>query len=790
MVDSQIMQSLLVGGDEDKEQEKFGPIIATPGGSGTTKKRESKPVTSAPEQEEKFGDIKAEPVKKYEFLDKPAATNVERWTKGIDFSRLTVEEIFNIAGLGDVSSKGAFNYSKSILTPILEELKAAVTESEDAVKQKRPLTEEKVEKLNTLIKKYVFGSLALGQSPQNINLLRADEKSKLSRVANEIKNRWKQISGTENLNRNIEAGKSTRYRDALAYFRIPVPTQEELDNNLGLKNTGTDPEAAADVKLNEALKRFGSKNTAESLKTGVGYVPETIFEGNRIHMSEFSSGSQPPTQVQIREVNVKSDAFRQVFTNLVQSKLTDTKARQEAERLFDQLIAPPTEDNPATPETRAQIKKDLFNLLPESDRANSSPDQYFAEFDKLLKETADGKQTMLKYVPALPAVITVDEGDSTVYGTAFQKRIISKHLKEVGFGDLSDKLAEELVNTEAIKDFRYRTGDFVYESLEEVDGIMNAPDGSQRFTVDDTSSLVYYLKRLKSIAPKATPQQLVSKLPSFIQSITFKDTVARRYNESLQEFIRKRLSGEGISWSDFWSYLWSSATTFVSSTGPEEEGKRLVEYLEKNKDLFPKGEGKGEDADNIILAIKAKLGLVSTEDDGTRVDGVFLFPSSREIAEQSLILVNNNKQVAESNLAGVASQTFYSAGFFSSGEGVIYDARGNKYIKEGDNWVQTEKGKLDSIPSILELADNQGPNAAFMASMWILDKATQMNVLVLNFATDATTATTYWQLLTEDEIQVLDGNYTMTEAEFNAWGVDNNVVNEYVANAIGVNIIK
>lgn len=65
-----------------------------------------------------------------------------------------------------------------------------------------------------------------------------------------------------------------------------------------------------------------------------------------------------------------------------------------------------------------------------------------------------------------------------------------------------------------------------------------------------------------------------------------------------------------------------------------------------------------------------------------------------------------------------------------------------------------------------------------------------MNVLVLNFATNATTATTYWQLFTEENTQVLDGNYTMTEDEFNSWGLDNNVVNEYVANAIGVTIIE
>lgn len=67
--------------------------------------------------------------------------------------------------------------------------------------------------------------------------------------------------------------------------------------------------------------------------------------------------------------------------------------------------------------------------------------------------------------------------------------------------------------------------------------------------------------------------------------------------------------------------------------------------------------------------------------------------------------------------------------------------------------------------------------------------ATQMSVLVLNFETNATTATTYWQLFTEDGIQVLDGNYTMTEEQFAEWGQDNNVVNEYVADAIGVTII-
>jgi hypothetical protein len=67
--------------------------------------------------------------------------------------------------------------------------------------------------------------------------------------------------------------------------------------------------------------------------------------------------------------------------------------------------------------------------------------------------------------------------------------------------------------------------------------------------------------------------------------------------------------------------------------------------------------------------------------------------------------------------------------------------------------------------------------------------ATRMTVLVLNFDTTATTCTTYWQLLTAEDQQLAQGNYTLTEQEFANWGTDNSVVNEYVANAIGVTIL-
>lgn len=68
--------------------------------------------------------------------------------------------------------------------------------------------------------------------------------------------------------------------------------------------------------------------------------------------------------------------------------------------------------------------------------------------------------------------------------------------------------------------------------------------------------------------------------------------------------------------------------------------------------------------------------------------------------------------------------------------------------------------------------------------------ATQMSVLVLNFPTDAITCTTYWQLLDAEGSQLSQGNYTLTEEQFAQWGQDNNVVNEYVADAIGVTIIS
>jgi len=68
--------------------------------------------------------------------------------------------------------------------------------------------------------------------------------------------------------------------------------------------------------------------------------------------------------------------------------------------------------------------------------------------------------------------------------------------------------------------------------------------------------------------------------------------------------------------------------------------------------------------------------------------------------------------------------------------------------------------------------------------------ATEMSVLILNFETSATTCTTYYELKTEEGTVLTNGNYTLTEEEFAAWGTDNSYVAECVANAIGVVILS
>jgi len=55
----------------------------------------------------------------------------------------------------------------------------------------------------------------------------------------------------------------------------------------------------------------------------------------------------------------------------------------------------------------------------------------------------------------------------------------------------------------------------------------------------------------------------------------------------------------------------------------------------------------------------------------------------------------------------------------------------------------------------------------------ILGIATKLDLIVLNFSMNATTADFYYCLYSADDSKIIDGNLSMTEQEFNQWGADN-----------------
>lgn len=71
----------------------------------------------------------------------------------------------------------------------------------------------------------------------------------------------------------------------------------------------------------------------------------------------------------------------------------------------------------------------------------------------------------------------------------------------------------------------------------------------------------------------------------------------------------------------------------------------------------------------------------------------------------------------------------------------------------------------------------------------IVGEAVTLEVTVAAFKTNATTTGTYYELKKADGTNVIVGNYQMTEEQFAAWGQDNSVVEEYVADALGLTIV-
>lgn len=67
---------------------------------------------------------------------------------------------------------------------------------------------------------------------------------------------------------------------------------------------------------------------------------------------------------------------------------------------------------------------------------------------------------------------------------------------------------------------------------------------------------------------------------------------------------------------------------------------------------------------------------------------------------------------------------------------------------------------------------------------------TTLEVTLLPFKTDALTASTFNRLLTDEGKEVIPSwNYQLTEEQFAAWGQDNSVVDDYVAENKGLVII-
>jgi hypothetical protein len=71
----------------------------------------------------------------------------------------------------------------------------------------------------------------------------------------------------------------------------------------------------------------------------------------------------------------------------------------------------------------------------------------------------------------------------------------------------------------------------------------------------------------------------------------------------------------------------------------------------------------------------------------------------------------------------------------------------------------------------------------------LIGTGTKLNVLILNFETSAISCNTYYQILTEEGKMCVDGNYQLTEQEFDNWGRDNSYIDEIIANNLGITII-
>lgn len=71
----------------------------------------------------------------------------------------------------------------------------------------------------------------------------------------------------------------------------------------------------------------------------------------------------------------------------------------------------------------------------------------------------------------------------------------------------------------------------------------------------------------------------------------------------------------------------------------------------------------------------------------------------------------------------------------------------------------------------------------------LIGTGTNLEVKILPFYTYENTCGTYYQILTDDNKQCLQGNFYLTEEQFQNWGQDNRYVEELVAASIPVTLV-
>jgi hypothetical protein len=67
-----------------------------------------------------------------------------------------------------------------------------------------------------------------------------------------------------------------------------------------------------------------------------------------------------------------------------------------------------------------------------------------------------------------------------------------------------------------------------------------------------------------------------------------------------------------------------------------------------------------------------------------------------------------------------------------------------------------------------------------------LGTATQLMVRVLNFETNATSCSLFYEMLDDNGNSLVAKNYSLTPDEFAAWGSDNTYLEDLVCNMLGL----